>query len=163
MDPLATIARHRRVIVTVADMTVTAAAGGSLRVVVDGGHPDDATFADQLTQALHARGRCRRCLLPRPDTNPTGDPTARPRGAGSAPAVIIEGRSGLDDSDPLRIHIRVLGPAEQSGSQLTTGMTGPGRRDGGQLDERRPDLVVDYLDPAGPTIRIVPPQAAATR
>ncbi|MGI5186370.1 hypothetical protein ACQEVZ_60050 [Dactylosporangium sp. CA-152071] len=57
MDTLATIARHRQVIATVADAIPTVAAGDSVRVIVDGGHPDDVTFADHLTQALYARGR----------------------------------------------------------------------------------------------------------
>jgi hypothetical protein len=160
MDTLAVIARHRRVMATIADMIVAAAAGGRVRVVVDGGYPDTVTFADHLTQALHARGSHCRCLPPRPDANPTGDRTGRPGGDSGSAAVIIDGSSGLHGTDPCHIHIRVLGPARQPGSYVTTGVAGLDHDDGDVPDEeRRPDVVVDYLDPEGPIIRhIVAPQ-----
>src|SRR5437016_14488145 len=104
MESLATIARRRTVMTTIADLIVAAAAGKTLRVAVGCTHPDDIGFADLLTQALHARGRPCRCLpssiqAVRCDgSTPAGSPTV---------TVITSGSPGGDDTDLCRIDIEV--------------------------------------------------------
>src|SRR5436305_10431731 len=61
MDSLAGIGRQQNLVRTIAEAIVAAAAGRSLRVAVGWSNPDEVGFADQLTQALLARGLpCRR-------------------------------------------------------------------------------------------------------
>src|SRR5436190_22584272 len=102
MDTLAAVARRRAVMTTIADLIVAAAAGRTLRVAVGCTHPDITGFVDQLTQALHARGRPCRCQPSSPEavrrdgSAPAGSPTV---------AVITSGLPGADDTDLCRINI----------------------------------------------------------
>ncbi|HYU85236.1 MAG TPA: hypothetical protein VEK80_10560 [Kribbellaceae bacterium] len=156
METLVTIARERAVMTAVADLIVAAAANRNLRVAVgcadpdgsagtphlgplDLGLPDAAPvggrFADHLTQALHARGRPCRCLPAKP--SPTGS---------WAVTVIISEVATPEDADLCRIDIQLDLPAPA--------VAGSSR---GFPGDRTPDIVIDYEDPRGPTIRYVVP------
>jgi hypothetical protein len=146
---LATIARHRAVLATVADMIVAAAEGKSLRVAVDCGTPDRIAFADQLTQALHARGRDCRCQTARRRCTAAGSATVSGQaGSVATVAVITSNAPGPEDSELCRIDIQVYRPTIHSAE------------DPGPAWDRPPDIVVDYLDPDGPVIRHIAPALA---
>jgi hypothetical protein len=131
------VARQRAVMATIADMIVAAAEGKSLRVAVDCGEPNRLGFADQLTKALHARGRDCRCQTPRLGCAPgqVGVVTV---------AVITSGVPGREDSDLCRIDIQVYRPPVHA-------VAIPDE----PWDRHSPDIVVDYLDPDGPILRHV--------
>jgi hypothetical protein len=93
---LATIARQRNVLATIADAITAAAAGRSLRVAVGWSNPDESAFADQLTRALLARGLPCRC----------GN-TATVSGM---MAVITSGVAGRDETDLCRVDIHLHTP-----------------------------------------------------
>jgi hypothetical protein len=157
MDSLPTVARQRAVMTTLADVIVAAAAGKSLRVAVAGTHPDEITFADQLTGALHARGRPCRCLPPKPgpataDDRPPHNQTSSPN-----VAVITSGAPGPDETDLCRVDIRLDIPAPPTGSNVPTHAQPEGHGPCDVGDDNQPDIVVDYRDPAGPVIRHIVP------
>jgi hypothetical protein len=145
-DALATIRRQREVLSTVADAIVAAASGRTLRVTIHGDNRYDA-FADRLTQALLARGRDCHC-----------PPTARGAAEGPAGAhravVIISGSTDPNAADACRVDIQVNTVARPAGPH---GVRGGPDTDVDDTDEsgdnRQPDIVVDYLDPNGPTVR----------
>jgi hypothetical protein len=139
MDSLPTVARQRAVMTTIADVIVAAAAGKSLRVAVAGTHPDEITFADQLTGALHARGRPCRCLPPK-----------------LGPAI-TSGAPGPGETDLCRVDIRLDIPAPPTGSNVPTHAQPEGHGPCDVGDDNQPDIVVDYRDPAGPVIRHIVP------
>ena len=142
MDSLATIARQRTLVTTIADAIVAVAAGKSLRVAVGWRDAGEAGFAEQLTRALLARGLPCRCVATK--VTPAGaDPTANPPGRTPMVAVITSGPTGPDETDLCRIDIALHTPDRQDGSAVE--------------DDHRPDIVVDYLDPAGPIIRHIVP------
>lgn len=127
MDTLAVIARRRAVMTTIADAIVAAAAGRSLRVAVGCTHHDEIPFADQLTQALYARGRPCRCL--------PMEPAKALRAENVIVAVIVSGGPSPEESGLCRVDIQL-------------------RRPGLCADDVgcRADIVVEYL-PEGPVIR----------
>ena len=131
MDSLATITRQRTVIATIADAIVTAAAGKRLRVAVGWNSPDEDPFADQLTRALLARGLPCRCVQSKP-------------GTGATVAVITSGAAEGTDADMCRIDIQLHTPTGDAWSDSFP-------------PDHRPDIVLDYLDPDGPTIRHILP------
>lgn len=142
MDALATIARQRTVIATIADVVVAAAVGKSLRVAVGWSNPDEAAFADQLTRALLARGMPCRCL--RAKSNPAGSHGCTADNTLMV-AVITSGTAGADESDLCRINIQLQTPTRSAAS-------------GDAVDDGHwADIVVDYLDPGGPTISRIAP------
>jgi hypothetical protein len=152
METLAAVARQRAIMTAVADVIVATAAGRRLRIAVRHACPDQTGFADHLTQALHARGRPCRCLLARPGPDShDGSPAADGEAGGATVTVITGGAPGPDETEVCRIDIQ-LGPLTQvAASALSSGSghNGQGPPAGG--DE--PDIIVDYLDPDGPTIR----------
>jgi hypothetical protein len=136
---LKAVARERAVMSTVADVIVAAATGRGLRVAVGCAGPDETVFADQLTQALVARGRACRCVSAK---RPVGtEHTASTTPVGPTVAVITSGVTGSGDTNLCRIDI-----------QVNTRASDPASKVGCQ-----PDIVIDYRHPDGPTIRYIMP------
>jgi hypothetical protein len=137
-DALAAVRRQRAVLSTVADVIVAAARGKSLRVVVHGDNRYDDAFAERLTQALLARGRDCRCAPTAHGGAPAAERLAEggPSGASRA-AMIITGSAGPANTGECRVDIQVNTVARPAGPR---GVEGEG------------DIVVDYLDPDGPTV-----------
>ena len=139
MSGLGPVSRRRAVLATIADVIVAVAAGKGLRVAIACADPDTLAFADQLTRALHARGRPCRYLSPKPQS-------------GVAPvalvALISSGGSDPDETELCRVDIRL------------TRQAGPVPADptGGDVD-----ILIDYADPAGPAIRHIVPALLASR
>jgi hypothetical protein len=152
MDSLLTVARRRAVMTTIADVIVAAAAGKSLRVAVGGPHPDETTFADHLTRALHARGRPCHCLPPKPRPATAGGRTPHSQATSPIVAVITSAAPSPDETDLCRIDIRLDTPAQPTGSDAPTHVQ-PDGHGPCPVDDHPPDIVVDYHDPAGPVIR----------
>ncbi len=150
---LAGIARERTVMTTIADVIVAAAAGKNLRVAVGCTHPDEITFADQLTRALHARGRPCRCLPPRPGPAVAACSAGPSRVSGPIVAVITSGTADLDETDLCRIDIRLDIPAAPD----LPADDQPDVRGRRLADDHQPDIVVDYRDADGPVIRHIAP------
>lgn len=153
MDTLAAIARQRAVMDTVADLIVVAAAGKTLRVAIGCTHPDEAAFADQLTRALHARGRPSHCLAPK--AKPLTSDGCMP--AGSPTVAVITGRApASDENDLCRINIQL-----HTYTEVTASVAAANRELDGQdrcnLDGQEPDIIVDYLDPGGAAIHHIGP------
>jgi hypothetical protein len=154
-ESLTAVTRHRTVVATIADAIVAAAVGRSLRVVVGWSDPGETAFADRLTRALVARGLACQCLLSSSRFDGADSRTAGPLG-NSSMAVISSGAAGLDESDLCRVDI-----------QLSTRSVGHGSPALGQEPHRqaryaveggrRPDIIVNYLDPDGPAIRHIVP------
>ena len=153
METITTTARQRAVADTIADLIVATAAGRTLRVAVGCTHPDETTFADQLAQALHARGRPDHCLTakPRPVT------TDRSAGAhidsdGPTVAVIISGTPNGDETEVCRINIRLY-PPNPATPPAASADRGADLQDRGSVGTQKPDVTIDYLDPAWAAIR----------
>jgi hypothetical protein len=154
MGSLVSIARQRAVMTTIADAIVATAVGRSLRVAVGSTCLTDADFAEHLTQALIARGRPCRCLPPAAVTAPATDAPPQCHVGGPSVAVIVGGAPGPAEADLCRIDIRLQGSesvALSNGSAPHLRSTPQCCAAGG--DSVRPDIVVDYLGPDGPTIR----------
>ena len=150
MDTPATLARRRAVMTKVADLVVAAAAGKTLRVAVECAHPDETGFADQLTQALHARGRPCRCLPPNPDLAPAYGST--PDDAPTVTVITGGPPAGADDTDLCRIDIELYTPAPAEPAHPRTD-----ERERSLPGQHAPDIVIDLLSPDGPTIRHIQP------
>ena len=151
MDSLASIARQRAVMTTIADVIVATADGRGLRVAVGSACPGDTDFADHLTQALIARGRPCRCLPPAAVPTPAVEGKPHSHDSGPSVAVIVGAAPGMDESDLCRIDIRLQGSAAVSGAVPCHG-TAPLDAAAG-CETHGPDIVVDYFGPDGPTIR----------
>jgi hypothetical protein len=155
MNDLARMARHRAVMTTIADVIVAAAVGRSLRVAVGSTHPDELVFADHLTQALIARGRPCRCLpAPTPALAAGSGRHRLPDGPNIA--VLLGGATSRAESAPCRVDIRLrssvpVAPVSASPHLPTAG------------EGHSPDIVVDYLNPDGPTIRYMADRLTADR
>lgn len=154
-DTLAAVRRQRAVLSTVADVIVAAASGKSMRVVVYGDHRHDDAFAERLTQALLARGRECRCtptvhgFAPAADRLAAGGPAAAPD-----EAMIISGPAGSGNTEVCRVDIQVDTVARPAGRRGVGGGPDGGRGDTGEPGgNRESDIVVDYVDPDGPTVR----------
>ncbi|MDZ5441677.1 hypothetical protein U2F26_02890 [Micromonospora sp. 4G57] len=152
---LSAIARERVVLATVADVLVAAAAGRGLRVAVV--CPDSqVTFVGHLTRALHARGRAGRCVA----STPTPAGVDRRQSADPAPGhstvmVITCGACAPGPDEVCRVTIRVTTDAP------TASATDDSHRqpsDPHPDADPDPDIVLDYHDPSGPTIRQIVPR-----
>lgn len=153
MDALATIARQRRVMATIADLIVAAATGKGLRVAVGWTQPDETAFVDHLTRALHARGRRCHYLAPKPDPVTIGGSTsAHSRAGGPMVAVITSGGQGADENELCRINIQLDTPTKVSTS-IAAAQREPDGRDPRRVAGDQADIIVDYSDPGGPTLR----------
>lgn len=163
MDPITATAGHRAVMATIADLIVAAATGRTLRVAVGCTRPDETTFAHQLTEALHARGRPGHCLTAKPKPITTGPSASAHRdGDGDGPmiAVITSGALDADETDVCRVNIQLSTPKRFAPPAASPARGADGRhrdRAGGQ----EPDIIIDYLDPGGPAIRHLSPGFAA--
>jgi hypothetical protein len=160
MDTITTAARRRAVMATIADLIVAAATGRTLRVAVGCTHPDETAFADQLTQALHTRGRPGHCLTatPKPVTT-DGYPRTHSDTDGPTVAVITSGTPNPDETDLCRINIQLYTPNRVAPpAAARRGADGQHRDSLGGLE---PDIIVDYLDPGGAAIRHLGPALAA--
>ena len=121
MDSLAAIARQRSVMATIADAITAAAVGRSLRVAIGWSNPGESAFADQLTQALLARGLPCRRLSAR--ANPTDSGADRADAHGNSPvatgmvAVITSGAGGLDQSDLCRVDTHLHTPTRHTSTR----------------------------------------------
>jgi hypothetical protein len=78
--------------------------------------------------------------------------------------VIIDRVSDPLDSDPCRIRIQIIGPGGNPAADHIAGVDPAARVVGpdgytcdGQAEGDRVHIVVDYLDPDGPTIRRIEP------
>jgi len=159
MDTLATIARQRAVMTAVADVIVAAAAGKKLRVAVGYSDPNELDFADQLTRALYARGRPCRCLASRLNSGAAGGPLAQPAHSPMV-AVITSYAPGPDESDLCRINIQLSTPDGVTPSVSSTPPGSETQTTRPVVDDPEPDIVIDYLDPDGPTVRHIVPTLA---
>ncbi|MCM0676846.1 hypothetical protein NCC78_19460 [Micromonospora phytophila] len=152
MLDLSSVARERAVLATVANAIVAAAAGRGLQVAV--ACPDaHLALVDHLAQALHARGRACHCQISK--SNPSSAAGVRSRGDenGSALMVLTSGPSGQTD-DVQRVNIRVTGNAPPAlGGAVTHQRAGEPHADA----DHEPDILLDYHDPDGPTIRHIAP------
>ena len=147
MDTLATIARRRAVVTTISDLIVAAAGGKRLRVAVGCTHPDQTGFVEHLTRALHARGPPCHCLAPKPNPITTdGCPPA------SSPAVAVttSGAPGPDEEDLCRINIQLRTPTPVPVS-VASAHDEPDGQALSSVGGDEPDIIVDYLEPGGPT------------
>jgi hypothetical protein len=109
MDTITTTARQSAVIATIADLIVETAAGRALRVAIGCTRPDETAFADQLTLALHARGRPGHCLIAKPGPVTTHWPAGGHSDSDDPRvAVIISGTA--DESEVCRINIQLHTP-----------------------------------------------------
>jgi hypothetical protein len=161
MDTITTAARQRAVMATIADLIVAAAAGRTLRVAVGRTHPDETAFADQLTQALHARGRPSHCLTAKPKPVTTDRYTrARSDADGLTVAVITSGTPDPDETELCRINIQLYTPNRVTPPAPSTHMGADGQHRG-SVGGRQPDIIVDYLDHGGAAIRHLGPALAA--
>ena len=157
MDTLATTARQRAVIATIADLIVAAAAGRTLRLAVGCTRPDESAFVEHLTGALHARGRPCHRLAPKPGPITTdGYTPAHSQADTPTVAVITSGTPGPDENDLCRITIELHTP-----TQVTKSVAAAHREPDGQdlsaVGGHEPDIIVDYVDPGGPTLRHIGP------
>ena len=155
MDTLAAVARERVVVGTIADLIVAAAAGRTLRVGVAWTQPAQAVFVELLNRALHERGRACRSVASK--NHPVaGEASGRAHGTAGGPAVavITSGMTDPDDKELCRIDIELYSHVHSAApvAQAWQGHDRQGIRGAG---DRRPDVIVDYLDSAGPTIRHV--------
>lgn len=157
MDTLANVARQRRVIAAVADVIVAAATGKALRVAVGWTRPGETPFVDHLTRALHARGRRCHYLGPKPDPITTDGSTPADSPA-SVPmvAVITSGGPGGDENELCRINIQLDTPTQISASAAAT-QHEPAAQDPRSVAGQQPDIILDYCDPSGPTLRHIVP------
>jgi hypothetical protein len=161
MQTITTTARQRAVTATVADLIVATAAGRTLRVAVGCSRPDEAAFADQLTQALRARGRPGHCLTARSKPVTTdGDTRARSDAEGPIVAVITSGTPDPDETDLCRINIQLYtpNPVTPPAAYPDRGPAGERR---GSVGGQEADIIIDYLDPGGAAIRHLGPALAA--
>jgi hypothetical protein len=173
MDTIARIARQRVLIATIADAITAATVGKSLRVAIGWSSPEEGAFADQLTRALLARGLSCRCVQPRSGPSALDGSTAAASGTSPMVAVITSGPAGHDEpsggqeAELCRIDIRLHTPTQStwSGGPAPGGGPGdgPGDAPGGHGphtsdEDHRPDIIVDYLAPNGPTICHILPQ-----
>lgn len=157
MDTLATVARQRRVMATIADLIVTAATGKALRVAVGWSRPEETPFVDQLTRALHARGRRCHYRAPEPHCATTDGPTpAHAQAGGPMVAVITSGGPGADENELCRINIQLETPAHVSASAAAA-QREPDTRDPRSVGGHQPDIIVDYGNPGGPAVRHIVP------
>jgi hypothetical protein len=153
MDTPAAVARERVVVGTIADLIVAAAAGRTLRVGVAWTQPAQGAFVELLNRALHDRGRACRSLAPK--NHPVaGDASGRAHSAAGGPAVavITSGITDPDDKELCRIDVE-LHSLVQSAAPVAPACQGHDRQGTCSAGDRQPDVIVDYLDPAGPTIR----------
>lgn len=155
-DALATIARQRAVLSTIADVIVAAAHGKSLRVAVHYDHGGGEAFADRLTQALLARGRDCHCPPTAHGSAPVADdPGIEGQASARRTVMISGGPADPDGTDTCRIDVQVDATTRPGGPSSVEDGADPERRDSGGYDLRQPDVVVDYRHPDGPTIRHV--------
>lgn len=148
---LPTAARERELLATVADGIVTAAAGKELRaeVACPPAHPP---FAGQ-----HARGLPCRCLAPSPGSPPPEAPAPPPRASEPVVVVIISAATSL--AEECRISIRIIENRREADPQpASSDGAGESYRDSGQALQ----VVVDYSQPNGPTIRHMSAQLATS-
>lgn len=156
MNKHATVARGGTVVATIADLIVAAATGRTLRVAVGCTHPAWIAFADHLTQALRARGRQCHHLTPRPAPTTTDRCMPAHSGASNPTISVITGATpGIDETDLCRINIQLYEPT-QSTTAPATGR-GPDGQDRTTGNGEQPNVIIDYLDPGGPTIRHLGP------
>jgi hypothetical protein len=161
MDTTAITTRQRAVIATIADLIVAAAAGRTLRVAVGCTRPDETVFADQLTQALRARGRPGHCRTAKPKPVTTDGYTCAYSDAdGPSVAVITSGTPGPDETDLCRVNIQLSTPNRVTAPVARAHSAADGQ-DPGSVGDQEPDIIVDYLDPGGPAIRHLGPAFAA--
>lgn len=161
MQTITTTARQRAVTATIADLIVATAAGRTLRVAVGCTRPDETAFADQLTQALHARGRPGHCLMAK--SQPViadGYPRAHSDAEGPIVAVIASGTPGPEETDLCRINIQLYTPNPVTPPAGCTDRGAGGQRRG-SVGGQEADIIIDYLDPSGPAIRHLGPALAA--
>jgi hypothetical protein len=157
MDTLAKVTRQRRVMASLADLIVTAAAGKALRVAVAWTQPDETPFVDHLARALHARGRSCHYVGPRPDPVTTGGPApAQGQAGGPMVAVITSGGPGAHENELCRIDIQLTRPTHVSASPAAA-QRETDTRDAPTMGGKQPDIIVDFWDPEGPTLRHVVP------
>ena len=150
MDKPAPLARHRGVMATIADVIVASAHGRSFRIAVRGTQPRQIGFADELTRALHARGRPCRCLHSSPQPIPAGEETSPLDHADASPVALIVGRlPGPEDPDLRRIDIQ-LGAAT-GGDQMPASDRTP------RHHCREADIILDYPLGDGPIIEHIAP------
>lgn len=144
MTDLSAIARERATLATIADAIVAASADKGLRIEV-ACPASRLAVVDHLTQALHARGRVCRYRPAGSKPGEAGDPHPVRGQHGSGVVVITGGLATGTDRGVLRVGVRVT--------------AGPGQDvfpAGGD-----PDIVLDYQDPDGPTIRYLAPHLSA--
>jgi len=161
MSMITATAGQKAVMATIADLIVTAAAGQTLRVAVGCTCPDETTFAHQLTEALHARGRPGHCRMAKPKPMTTG-PSTRADSAGDSHmiAVITSGALDTDETDVCRVNIQLCTPTWAAPPAASrTGEADYEHRD--RAGRQQADIIVDYLDPSGPAIRHLGPGFAA--
>jgi hypothetical protein len=138
------VARQRAVLTTTADLIAAASAGRCLRVAVNSPDPGFTTFADQLVQALHARGRPCSLLSTLAPTR-SGDATLATRLVHTQTiAMITSDAPGQDDAEPIRIDILLDTP-----SPIPTPQPGHARH-----HEPRPDATSDTATTDQPHIVI---------
>lgn len=116
-------------------------------------HPDQTGFVEHLTRALHARGRPGHCLAPKP--NPITTDGYPPAGT-PAVAVIASGAAGPDEDDLCRINIQLHTPTQVTVS-VASADDEPDGQDLSTVGGDEPDIIVDYLEPGGPTLRHIGP------
>jgi hypothetical protein len=154
MDSLASIARQRAVMTTIADAIVATAASRSLRVAVSCTGPSDLDFANHLAQALIARGRPCRCLPPTAVPTPATLETPQSYDDGPSVTVIVGGAPGPAEADLCRVDIHLHGHAKTA---VTDGyaphLESPPSDQAAGEGTHRLDIVVDCLGPDGPMIR----------
>lgn len=155
MLELSAIARERVVLATVADVIAAAAVGKGLRVAV--ACPESqVTVIGYLARALHARGRACRCLVSRPvPASAVRLPLVDPEASDLTVMVITDGTCAPSDDEVCRVNIRVTTDAP------TTAATRTSHQQASDLHpdaDPHPDIVLDYHDPSGPTIRHIVPQ-----
>lgn len=154
MLELSAIARERVVLATVADVIAAAAVGKGLRVAV--ACPDSqVTVIGYLARALHARGRACRCLVSRPVPASAGRLPSVDLEASDLTVMVITDGTCAPNDEVCRVNIRVTTDAP------TTAATRTPHRRASDLHpdaDPHPDIVLDYHDPSGPTIRHIAPQ-----
>ncbi len=162
MDAITTTARQRAVTATIADLIVTAAAGRALRVAVGCTRPDENAFADQLAEALRARGRSGRCLTARskPVTTAGYAPADHAGADGSTVAVITSRTTDADETDVCRINIQLCAANRTNPSAVSVNRPADGQQRGSVVGQE-PDIILDYLNPGGAAIHHLGPALAA--
>jgi|GEM_PF-6979602 hypothetical protein len=157
MQTITTTARQRAVTATIADLIVATAAGRTLRVAVGCTRPAETAFADQLTQALHARGRPGHCLMAKSKPVTTdGDTRARSDAEGLIVAVIASGTPDPEETELCRINIQLYTPNPVTPPAACADRGAAGQRRG-SVGGQEADIIIDYLDPGGPAIRHLGP------